>query len=342
MVLHALTLHTKAFREDCFRHQKMALWNGGFPLQLASQYIDPDSLKYSCPESCRLQFENMTKLAWDNVNDSETLSIECFRCQKQTDVPWTTRRGKGLADDGFLQVCQWCNFILRKDALLAQKLRQDLHLLLETNIPLPGTCWSVDDGLVPNETTEEFLKQSLVDLLLEETRPTNLFPNIIQIMQASTEAVGSQSLPLLHNIFEHYRYVGNSSCDLHTAVMRVSKSASTLQSADCLDFGLLSSQIESLYTNFLREQSKGSPRCSVPQTDIMDPLSLFWSTHLLRPRSYCDFSRHFDKRMPVDWSLPHESESCSLCQTLCPPSFARRFIRGLTSLSEWKEWLSTV
>ncbi|PLN83268.1 hypothetical protein BDW42DRAFT_165053 [Aspergillus taichungensis] len=342
MVLHALTLNTKAFGEDCFRHQKMALWNAGFPLQLASQYIDPESLRYSCPEPCRLQFENMTKLAWDNVNDPETLPIECFRCQKQTAVPWTTRRGKGLADDGFIQVCRWCNFVLRKDALLAQKLRRDLHLLLETNIPLPGTCWSVDDGLAPNETTDEFLKQSLVDLFLEETRPTNLFPNITQIIQASTEAVGSQSLPLLHDIFKHYLYVECSSCNLYTAVMRVSKSASTLQSAHCLDFDLRSSQVESLYTKSLRDQRQGSSRRSVPRTDITDSFSLFWSTHLLSPRSYCDFFRHLGNSVPVDWDLPHEPETCSLCQTLCPPSFARRFIRGLTSLSEWKEWLSTV
>ncbi|KAL4801955.1 hypothetical protein BDV18DRAFT_167102 [Aspergillus unguis] len=338
MVFHALTLHTKAFGEDCFRHQKAALWNEGFPLQLASQYIDPERFQYSCPEPCRLQFENMTKLAWDNLNDPETLLIECFRCQKQTAVPWTTRRGKGLADDGFLQVCQWCKFVLRKDALLAQKLRRDLHLLLETNTPLPGTCWSVDDGLASNAATDEFLKQSLVDLLLEETRPTNLFPNITQIIQASTQAVGSQSLPLLHNIFEHYQYVGNSSCDLHTAVMRVSKSASTLQSFDIPPL-----QTEKQYTNFLREQSKASSRRSALQTtDIMDPLSLFWSTHLLTPHSYCDFSRHFGNNMPVDWGLPHESRTCSLCQTLDPPSFARRFIRGLTSLSDWKDWLSTV
>ncbi|OJJ60978.1 hypothetical protein ASPSYDRAFT_66854 [Aspergillus sydowii CBS 593.65] len=343
MVLHALILHTKAFGEDCYRHQKMALWNEGFPFQLASQYIEPDNFEYSCPEPCKLQFENMTKLAWDNVNDPESLTIDCFRCQKQTAVPWTTRRGKGLADDGFLQVCQWCKFVLRKDALLAQKLRRDLHLLLEINIPLPGTCWSVDDGLAPNETAEEFVKQSLVDLLLEETRPNNLFPNITQIIQASTEAVGSRSLPLLHNIFEHYQYVGNSSCDLHTAVMRVSKSASTLQDTDPPDSDFATSQIETRYIDFLRRQSKGSSRNSALNTDIMDPVNLLWSTHLLRPRSYCDLFRLFGSSvLPVDWGLPHESETCSLCQTLCPPSFARRFIRGLASWSEWKEWLSTV
>ncbi|EAW16709.1 uncharacterized protein NFIA_060650 [Aspergillus fischeri NRRL 181] len=142
MVLHALMLHHKTFGEDCFRHQKTALWNEGFPLQLASRCIDQDSLTYSCPETCRLHFENVTKLAWDNLGDSEDLSIECFRCQAQTVVPWTTRRGKGLADNGFVQLCQSCKFILRRDALLVQKLRRDLHLLLEKNIPLPGTCFA--------------------------------------------------------------------------------------------------------------------------------------------------------------------------------------------------------
>lgn len=122
MVLHTFTLHNKAFGEDCFRHQKMAIWNEGFPLQLASRCIDQDSLTYSCPKSCRLHFENMTKLTWDNLRDSVNLFIECFRCQKQTVAPWTTRRGKGLTDNGFVQLCQSCKFILRKDALLVQKL----------------------------------------------------------------------------------------------------------------------------------------------------------------------------------------------------------------------------
>ncbi|KAL4984521.1 hypothetical protein BDW68DRAFT_193574 [Aspergillus falconensis] len=347
MVLHALTLHTEAFWEDCFRHQKMAVWNEGFPLQLASRCIDPGSLTYSCPESCRLHFENMTKLAWDNLDDSENLSIECFRCQKQTAVPWTTRRGKGLADNGFSQLCQWCKFILRKDALLVQKLRQDLQLLLEGNIPLPGTCWSVEDGrgiLTSNKATNELVRQLLVKLMLEETRPTNLFPNMAQIIEASAEAVGSQSLPMLHDIFGHYQYVENSSCDLHAAVMRVSKSMSTVQNVYWPDSELHSSQTKSRYINFLQGHSKGlsARRHTLPNTDLMDPFILFWSTHLLVPHSYCDFFWRFGNGKPVDWERPHDPATCNLCQILCPPSFARRLLRGFTSLSEWKEWLSTV
>ncbi|PKX94829.1 uncharacterized protein P174DRAFT_418807 [Aspergillus novofumigatus IBT 16806] len=330
MVLHALTLHNKAI-----------------PLQLASRCIDQDSLTYWCPESCRSYFENMTKLAWDNLGDSDDLCIECFRCQTQTVVPWTTRRGKGFADKGFVQLCQSCKFILRRDALLVQKFRQDLHLLLEKNTPLPGTCWSVEDGhgtLTPNNATNEFVKQFLGKLLLEETRPTNLFPNMTQIIEASTEAVGRQSLPMLHNIFEHYQYVGNSSCDLYAAVMKVSKWGSTMQNVDCSESDLHLSRIQTQYVDFLRGQSKGlsSRRPAVAKMDLMDPLILFWSTHLLAPRSYCEFFRRFGNGVPLDWEPQHNSTACNLCHTLNPPSFARRFIRGLASLSEWKEWLSTV
>lgn len=138
MVLHALKVRNKTFGEDCFRHQKMALWNEGFPLQLASRCIDQDSLTYSCSESCRLHFENMTKLAIDNLGDLEDLSIQCFRCQTQTIALWTTRGGKGLADNGFVLLCQSCKFILRRDALLVQKLRWDLHLLSEKIFHCPG------------------------------------------------------------------------------------------------------------------------------------------------------------------------------------------------------------
>ncbi|KAL4743812.1 hypothetical protein BDV11DRAFT_201671 [Aspergillus similis] len=330
MVFHALTLYTKACWEDCFQHQKMAVWNEGFPLQLASQCIDPGNLTYSCPESCRLHFENLTKLAWDNLDDSENLSIECFRCLKQTAVLWTTRRGKGLADNGFLQLCQWCKFILRRDALLVQKLRRDLQLLLEENIPLPGP-------------TNELVRQLPVKLLLEEVRPTNLFPNMTQIIEASAKAVGSQSLPMLHDIFGHYQYMGNSSCDLYAAVMRVSRLTPIMQNMDWADSEVYL-QTESRYVNFLQGYSKWllSRRHNLLNTDSMDPLLLFWSTHLLVPRSYCDLFRRFGKGELVNWEPPHDSATCNLCHTLCPASFARRLLRGFTSLSEWKEWLSIV
>jgi hypothetical protein len=188
------------------------------------------------------------------------------------------------------------------------------------------------------------VKQFLGKLLLEETRPTNLFPNMTQIIEASTEAVGSQSLPMLHDIFEHYQYVGNSSCDLYAAVMKVSKSTSMMQNVDWFKSELDLSRIETRYVDFLRGESKGlsSRRPAVAKTDLMDPLILLWSTHLLAPRSYCEFFRRFGNGVPVDWEPPHDSATCNLCHTLYPPSFARRFIRGLASLSEWKEWLSTV
>ncbi|KAL4749726.1 hypothetical protein BDW72DRAFT_213877 [Aspergillus terricola var. indicus] len=300
------------FWEDCFRHQKMAVWNEGSPLQLTSQCIDSGSLTYS-----------YGKLARDNHDDSETLSIECFRCLKQTAVPWTTRRGKGLADNGFLQACQWCKSVLRRDALLIQKLRRDLQLLLEENIPLPGTCWNIEGEhgtLTSNKAITELVRQ-LPGKLLLEVRPTNLFLDMTQIIEASAKAVGSQFLSMLHKIFGHYQYMGNSSCDLQSAVMRVSKSTSSMQNT------------ESRYINFLQGHSKWllSRRHALLNMNLMDPLILFWSTHLLAPRSYCDFFRNFGNGELVDWEPPHDSATCNLCHTLC-----------FTSLSEWKEWISTV
>lgn len=345
MVFHALTLCTKAFWEDCFRHQKMGVWNERSFLQLTSQCIDQGSLTYSCPASCRLHFENMTKLAWDNHDDSEILSIECFRYLKQTDVPWTTRRGKGLADNGFLQLCQWCKFILGRDALLVQKLRRDLQLLFEENIPLRGTCWSLEDGhgtLTSNKPTNEFMRQLPVETLLEEVRPINLSPDMTQIIEASAKAVGSQSLPMLHDIFEHYQYMGNSSCDLHAAVIRMSNSTSIIQNMDWADSELYL-QTESRYINLLQGHKwLLSRRHNLLNMDVIDPLVMLWSTHLLVPRSYCDFFRRFGNGELVGLEPPHDSATCNLCHALCPPSFARRLLRGFTSLSEWKDWLSTV
>jgi hypothetical protein len=162
-------------------------------------------------------------------------------------------------------------------------------------------------------------------LLLEETRPTSLFPNMTQIIEASTEAVGRQSLPMLHDIFEHYQYVGDSSCDLYAAVMRASKSASTIQNVDWSESDLCLSRIETRYVDFQRGQSNGSSsrRRAVAKTDLRDSLILLWSTHLLAPRSYCDFFQCFDNGVPVDWEPPHDSATSNLCHTLYAPSFAR-------------------
>jgi hypothetical protein len=293
-----------------------------------------------------LQFENMTKLAWDNLGDPEDLSIDASDVKHKPLC--RGRRGAEKASQIMgLYNCANRASLSYEEMLFLFRSSVGLHLLSEKNIPLPGTCWSVKDGhgtLTPSPAINELVKQVLGKLLLEETRLTNLFPYMTQIIEASTDAVGSQSLPMLHDIFEHYQYVGNSSCDLYAAVMRVSKSASMMQNVDLSESELDLSRIETLYVDFLRGQSKGlsSRRPAVAKTDLMDPLILLWSTHLLAPRSYCEFFRRFGNGVPVDWEPPHDSATCNLCHTMYPPSFARRFIRGLASLSEWKEWLSTV
>ncbi|KAL5356930.1 hypothetical protein BJX96DRAFT_172063 [Aspergillus floccosus] len=324
----------------------MALWMEGFPLQLVSQCIDRESFTYTCSELAKVHFEETTKLAWDNLADPDHVSIECFRCRQATWVPWTTRRQKGLADDQFNQQCQFCKLILRRDGLLAQKLRRDLHLLLEQDTPLPGTCRVVDEDGGPvalNNAANELLKQSLGMLLLEETRPSNLFPDMTEILEASWQAVGEQSLSVLHDVFEHYQYTANSSCDLHSAVMRVTRAASVMQDVNWSEDDLYGPLLETWYIRFLREQSKVQAKHAVVDSRNCGivALVLVWSTHQLAARSYCGYSRRTNNGMLVDWEPAHDSATCDLCQTLHPPSFARRFTRGLMSLSVWKEFLST-
>lgn len=341
MVLHALMVHSKAFAEDCLRHRKIVIWNEAFPLEFAWQSIDSENLTYTCTEASKTYFQK-TGLAWDNIDDPEFIFIECFRCRKQTQVPWTTRRQKGIADDNFQQECQHCKFVIRKNSILVQKLRRDLFLLLEENIPLPGTYSSAKESnasFTPNTTSNELFSQSLRTFLLEETRPTNLFPNMDDIIASSAKIVGDKHIPVLHDVFRHYQYMDNSSCNLHAAVTRVLESASTLHTLDLSQTNLFLPLSQTQYISFLRRHSKESRNQNTD--DIASSLILLWRTHQLASRSYCEFSQRVCNGVIVDWEPVHLSTTCSLCYTLQPPSFTRRFLRGITSLEGWKEYLSS-
>jgi hypothetical protein len=163
-----------------------------------------------------------------------------------------------------------------------------------------------------------------------------------EIVETSRQAVGEQSLPMLHDVFEHYQYTANSSCDLHAAVMRVTRVASAMQNVDWSEDDLYGPLLGTRYVRFLREQSKGfrDPAVDSRNGGVV-ALVLVWSTHQLGTRSYCAFSRRASNGMLVDWEPAHDSAACDLCHTLHPPSFARRFIRGLMSVSVWKDFLSS-
>ena len=334
-------LHSKAFAEDCLRHRKMALWSEGFPFELVWQSINRESLTYTCSESSKMNFQK-TGLAWDNLDDPDYAFIECSRCRKQTQVPWTTRRRNGLAHDRFQHLCHYCKFSLCTDNILVQKLRRDLYSLLEENIPLPGTYFSPEvnnDSFTPNIVTNELFGQSLRTFLLEETRPSNLFPRMDDIIASSAKAIGDKNVPMLHDVFRHYQYVDNSSCNLHAAVMRVLESASTMQN---LGFSQTDTRLpvnQAQYVSFLRRCSKES-RDRITH-DMADPIILVWSTHQLAARSYCEFTRKVCDGMLFDWQPVHHPATCNLCHTLQPPSFIRQFLRGITSWEEWKVFLSS-
>lgn len=320
-------LHSKAFAEDCVRQQKTALWNQGFPLDLVSQCIDLETLTYRYPEDAKLHFQQ-TGLAWDNLHDPEVIPIECFRCQKQPQVPWTTRRQNGIADDGFIQQCSFCKFVLSRESLLVQKLRRDLCSLMEDNIPLPGACPSIYDDINHPASPKLATSKLFQGFLLEETRPTNLFLDMTRIVEASVKATGAQDTSILHDIFCHYQYGNNSSCNLFAAVTRILEWTSTIQGSDWSQMiGPYPPLVETDYTTFLRQCSKNSR--SIRINDRADYIVLIWSTHQLRPRNYSKFSRSTCSGMLVDWEPAHKPTTCKICHMLRPSSFARRFLRSI-------------
>lgn len=135
-----------------------------------------------------------------------------------------TRHQSGIAEDKFVQDYQSCNFILRRNNLLVKKLRRDLHSLFEENISVCGAFSTIEDcyGTLTSRTAaNELLKHSLRVFLLEAMRLSNLFPDMSEIIGISAKVAGAKNIPILHDVFRHYQYLGSLSCNLHAAVMRL-------------------------------------------------------------------------------------------------------------------------
>jgi hypothetical protein len=228
-------------------------------------------------------------------------------------VPWTTRRQRGFADDRFIQQCRICKFVQSGESLLVQKLRRDLHSLFEENIPLPGACPNICDDIGGRASPNVLSNKLLRDFLLEETRPTNLFPDMTRIVEASAKATGVQDISVLHGIFSRYQYVSSSSCDLCAAVKRISEWISTVQGRDWSSMtGPYPPLVETQYTRFLQQWSKSSRGIRI--NDTTDSIILIWSTHQLKPRDYSRFPGSICSGVIIDWEPAHQSTTCKSMQ----------------------------
>ena len=156
MVWHSYMLNPRDFLEDCIRYQKLNFWNGGLPWALINSCIDNNSFEYSTGDEARHVFESKTGYAWDSLDDSPNLDMECPSCSRPVSVPWTTCTadstwtdrsgviGQGFSEKQFLARCHFCNILIDHDLLRAQKFRKDVQRLLLKDIPMPGTILSVE------------------------------------------------------------------------------------------------------------------------------------------------------------------------------------------------------
>ncbi|OKL58634.1 hypothetical protein UA08_06124 [Talaromyces atroroseus] len=163
MVWHAHMLNPRAYLEDCIRASKMALWNTEFPWQLIGNAVNPRSFDYQPGEEAARKFTEITGRLWDNMHEPMQKELECLRCLRHFNVPWTTGEigsspdfafGKctGYADKSFKAYCK-CGFEYNHQVMRVARFRKDVEDLLASSHPMPGTYLNLEG--IP-ESLEEF------------------------------------------------------------------------------------------------------------------------------------------------------------------------------------------
>lgn len=204
MVWHAYTLNPRCFLEDCFRYGMMDAYALGIPWDKIDTAINPRDFEYAPSKAAREYFENSTGLAWDNLDDSPSKTIQCPSCKHQIQAPWTAGSGFvsddknfvsgiGYADSDFSLVCNYCSFTLSHDVLRVVKFRKDLQKFQSEDLPLPGTV--LDGKGQPPE-----LKS------VQTTIPFCFFPNLLlkagltRQLLAATECNASEPVPSMTTV----------------------------------------------------------------------------------------------------------------------------------------------
>lgn len=360
MVLYALMLHSHAFLEDCLRSGKMPIWNNGLPLDFVDRCINHQNFIYDPGVATRQNWTRRTGLAWENLDDPEYKSIECFRCQQEIQVPWTTRRETGYADQSFLQQCPVCNFSITRQAIYVQEFRKDLQALLEGNIPLRGTYLSTHG--VPMNTDVRFgsagtreayarmefpnnlFRNCLASILLEEVRPSHLFPGMDNIFKAIATALRDKSIirciqeitglksishieiVSLHHVLSKYNLGCPFMDNFHTTVIQLSMVLDNIEPLNWFQFpDLLLTRLKSgtdRYKSFLIQKHKGKETSTSSSRGSLD-LVFLWNTHKTIPRWYYDFSLLLTGGTLVDNNESnkknHDTIHCPLCGVILPP-----------------------
>ena len=150
MVWHSFILNPRAYLSDCIRFGLIDLWAAGIPWQAVDSVINNDTLAYEPTDDAKSQWVALTGSPWEPLEEPDTITITCPKCNRQHKQSWTAYTGSvsftskltdfrgGYADAAFKVACD-CGLLINHDALRCFKFMTDLKNLMGHNVPMPGS-----------------------------------------------------------------------------------------------------------------------------------------------------------------------------------------------------------
>ncbi|OJJ35484.1 hypothetical protein ASPWEDRAFT_511187 [Aspergillus wentii DTO 134E9] len=327
MVWHSHMLNPRAFLEDCIRYGKMSLWKSGFPWLAIDTCIN-NRLEYQVIDVAKSFFKTTTGLEWDNTHDSPSKSVDCPSCEESVSVPWTAggvcasipqifRSFHGYADKNFSATCPHCQIQIDHELLKVAKFRRDVRLLLEKDLPMPGTFFNLrgipeshnsGSGWYNRQFPNRFLQAAGKHMLSTIHPCLNQCKNMIALRDEFEKTFKIEKIRRAANCgFRDFsvrladrmtfrrmmsRYWDNESpfaLDLVGAVIRQGSFIQKMDNIDWLHSPALPETMSRLvkkYSIFFAIMTSAPRRMAVPTLDV----DLAWHTHQLTPYRYFQYS----------------------------------------------------
>ena len=292
-----------------------------FPWAAISECIDNVTYEFKPSPAAVSNFESATRCKWANLDDPEQKSQICSSCGKWITIPWTNgsqwssstndmTEGFGYADNELQAACEYCKLQISHNYLRAQKFREDVTLLLRSDLPLAGTVlnrsgqpeltkkFAIHSDTLPNL----LLQGGLGDEILVGLQPNNptasmeavkkTFENgivdasFLKRIRAGIPRISPSERTSIRKCMSRYWF--NSSpfaLDLVGAVIRQGSFVDKMHGIDWLHspalFNTMTRLIEK-YQRFIDIMASHPRETAVPTLDV----DLAWHTHQLDPKAY--------------------------------------------------------
>ncbi|KAK9459693.1 uncharacterized protein V1516DRAFT_713796 [Lipomyces oligophaga] len=184
MIWYTHMLHPREYWQDLVRsNRRMLIYNLKFPWSIVNSVIPqtPDwsytlSKLYEPPFSAIERFESLTGRLFNPLEDTTTLSLNCYRCEELVYIPEYRSDASGWVQIEFSIQCPSCNKSITRSELSQDKLLQDLIAFNSDGIPLKGTL--VDSlGSIGRTVTENYDARTIHEILISAL-PEIPFDNI--------------------------------------------------------------------------------------------------------------------------------------------------------------------